>query len=62
MEDFKVLTTNDLMDIFGISRNKAVRIMNMPGFPSLKIGRTYVITYANFEKWMKDNEKKQVLL
>ena len=49
----KYLKTKDIMEIFHFSRSKAYAIMNAPGFPWIKIGKTKYVPLDEFEKWQK---------
>ena len=45
----------EIQQKFGCGRQKAYQIVNSKGFPKTKIGRTYYIDKAEFEKWRKRN-------
>ncbi len=61
-DEFKVLSTKDLMDILGIGRDKAYALMKSKSFPSTKIGRTYFVTSDNFKNWMKSIAGKSITI
>ena len=53
-----VYVVNDLCQLLSIGRDKAYRIMGMNSFPSMRIGRKYVVSKKNFEKWLDENAGK----
>jgi excisionase family DNA binding protein len=36
----------------GVGRNKMLRLVRLPGFPSLKIGGTWTIPIKPLEEWL----------
>ncbi len=55
-----VMYVNDLMNYFGFGRDKAYALMRSDDFPSMQIGKTYVITKNNFNKWLNDHEGMKI--
>ena len=53
-----ILTVKDLARILKIGKNKAYALMHSNSFPSMRLGRTYVVTEANLAKWLTDNAGK----
>ena len=58
----KYLTVNDIRQTFGCSKNKAYKIINIKGFPKLKIGKNYYIDQEAFLKWQKENMNTTICL
>jgi hypothetical protein len=48
-----VLSVNDLTRILG-SRSLAYRMVNMAGFPALRIGKRIFVREDNFIRWMDE--------
>ena len=38
-----MLTPKDIMEIFGVSKNTAYKMVRQKGFPSIKVGNRYVV-------------------
>ena len=49
-DEYSVLRVNDLMERLGIGRDRAYSLMKSPGFPSMKLGKTYLITLKKYEE------------
>lgn len=47
----------DIMDIFGIGRNRAIALLKSEGFPTMKIGRTYKVEAEALDEWIKEHKK-----
>ena len=58
--DIAVLQVSDLMQILKIGKNKAYALMHSPSFPSIQVGRTYVVSKTELKKWLDINVGKQV--
>jgi excisionase family DNA binding protein len=55
LEEFPaVLTVADVQKILRIGRCAAYEIVNTPGFPAKRIGRTIRIPRKALEKWLND--------
>ena len=62
MEQVKMLDIKDVQRILKIGRNSAYNLMQSKGFPSMQIGRKWLISEEALNKWIKDNEHSSVLL
>jgi excisionase family DNA binding protein len=51
--DKQFYTVTDIRDILTIGTNKAYNLIKSDGFPSIKIGRKYLVPKDEFEKWVK---------
>ena len=62
MEDTKIVLLNveDLQKIFNCGRNKALALMSIKTFPSIKIGRTYFVEEQELYIWLKKNKYNRV--
>lgn len=45
-------TVNEAAQAIGVGRNKMLRLVRLPGFPSLKIGGTWTIPIKPLEEWL----------
>lgn len=41
-----------LMQVLGICRDKAYKLMKSKSFPSIKIGSSYIVTKDALEEWL----------
>ena len=44
--------TRQISSVLGIGTNKALALMRSEGFPSFKLGNTYLVERTAFEKWL----------
>lgn len=51
--DKQFYTVTDIRNILTIGTNKAYNLIKSDGFPSIKIGRKYLVPKDEFEKWVK---------
>ncbi len=49
------LNAEDISEVLGIAISTTYELMKQKGFPSLKIGRRYVVERENFIKWVQKN-------
>ena len=57
----KMLTIKDIQNNLGIGKNNAYRLIKSPGFPTIKIGRKYLIPEDEFETWVQNSLHKKLL-
>lgn len=55
--EIKLYTVKDLQRIFHIGKNKAYELINIKGFPHIKIGRSILIPDDKLRKWISENTK-----
>ena len=48
--------------IIGVGRNVMYNLIKQPGFPCVKIGRSYKVRKSGLEEWLKDHEGKEIIL
>lgn len=46
-------TVTDIKQMFDIGTTKAYNLIASDGFPSIKIGRKYIVPKEEFDKWVK---------
>jgi len=61
-ENSKYYSIKDIQELFGCGRSKAYDIIALPMFPKMRIGKTFYIDKAEFEKWRNKNLYSAVLL
>ena len=61
-ERMVIFQTKDLQKKMGIGRDKSYALMKAHGFPSTKIGGTFIVTEKALERWLEDNEGREVIL
>lgn len=62
MEQVKMLDVKDVQRILKIGRNSAYNLMQSKKFPSMQIGRKWLISEEALNKWIKENEHSSVML
>ena len=58
----EILLTKDLMSYLKIGKDRAYALMHLKSFPSIKIGKTYIVTAEELEKWLDNNKGKEINL
>lgn len=51
----EILEVKDIMEKLHIGRNSAYALMKTKNFPSIKIGRRYIVFANDFEKYLCDH-------
>lgn len=59
-DNLKVYRVKDLMECLHIGKDKAYNLMRSIDFPSMQIGKTYIVTKEKFEQWLDDNTGKKI--
>lgn len=58
-----IYTAKDIQKIFSLeSLASARRLMNSPGFPSMKVGRGLRVTRHNLLKYISQNERSKIYI
>ena len=60
-DDVIIYTIKDIQRILGIGKNNAYKLLQLPSFPFIKIGKRYLIPKDDFEKWIKGSLYKKLL-
>ena len=55
------MTTKDLMQRLGLGYRSATELMRSSGFPSIQIGKKFVVDEQAYEKWYRLNQGRQVI-
>ena len=56
-----MLTIKDVQNRLGICKNNAYKLIKLPNFPTIKIGRKYLIPQEEFENWIQKSLHKEFL-
>ncbi|MCT7397674.1 helix-turn-helix domain-containing protein [Eubacterium sp. LFL-14] len=58
----KMLTIEDIMEHLHISNTTAYKLVEMNSFPSLRIGRKWLIPESEYKKWLKKAYGTEIIL
>ena len=61
-ENIVMYTVKDVQQLFRCGRDKAYAIMQTGGFPSIRVGSTYLVEKKALEKWVDKQQGRRVLL
>lgn len=59
--DTVIYTLNDLEKIFPFGRSKLLKLCQSHTFPVVKVGKEYISSPALINRWMLDNDGKEIL-
>ncbi len=57
-EKTQALSAKDLAEFLGIGRDKAYALMRSKSFPSILLGKRYIVLKEALERWLRDKEGK----
>lgn len=60
MNDFEILTAQEIAEILKVSRATAYEIMDREDFPTIRIGRTKRVMVHEFKAWLTNQTNKQL--
>lgn len=61
-EDIKILTAKELGSVLKIGRDKAYALIRSKGFPSICIGKRYIVTEKALNEWLQQYEHKHFVV
>lgn len=61
-DDIKILTAKELSQVLRIGRDKAYALIKSEGFPSICLGKRYIVTDKALNEWLSSYEHKQFVL
>lgn len=61
MEDTVIYTFNDLEKIFPFGKSKLLKLCKAGVLPVVKVGKDYISNPTLIDRWMKENEGKEIL-
>lgn len=57
-----MLTVKQLQVKLNMGRNKAYKLVHLKGFPSIRIGKTILVSESELNKWLLENQNSQIYL
>jgi hypothetical protein len=61
MSEQKIYTLKELEELFPFGKTKLLSLCRAGVLPVVKVGRDYISTPELIERWMRDNEGKEIL-
>lgn len=58
----KMMSVKDIATSLGCGKNKAYDIVKQKGFPKIKIGKQYYTPENEFNRWINNNLRREILL
>ena len=62
MPEIRMLEIKDLQKILKIGRNVAYNLMKMDSFPSIQIGRKYLVEEKALREWLDENKYCKIIV
>ncbi len=62
MDGIKMLDIKDLQNVLKIGKNSAYALMKSDCFPSVQIGRKWLVSEDSLKEWLKDNEYSSIII
>lgn len=56
------MSVKDIQVELGLSKNSAYKLVNLTGFPKVKIGKKILVPRDEFEKFIKQHIGSQIIL
>ncbi len=56
-----VYNIKDVQQILGLGKNNVYKLLKLPTFPVIKIGKRYLIPKKEFEEWISKSLRKELL-
>ena len=57
-----MLTVKQLQVKLNMGRNKVYKLVHLKGFPSIRIGKTILVSESELNKWLLENQNSQIYL
>ena len=57
-----MLTVKQLQVRLNMGKNKAYKLVHLKGFPSIRIGKTILVSESELNKWLLENQNSQIYL
>lgn len=58
--DMKVLSKADLLEIFPFRRTKLQQLLSAGVLPVVKVGKSYLTSEAQIQRWLLENTGKEI--
>lgn len=62
MDENKWLTPKDVSDILPYGIQTIRKMFNIDGFPSIRIGRKFMVKRKDLDKWLEENKGRNISL
>lgn len=59
VQETKTYNIKDIQEYLGIGKNNAYKLIKLPNFPVIKIGKKYIVPKDAFEEWLSKNLNKE---
>lgn len=61
IDDIILYEIKDIQNILKIGRDSTYKLIKLPTFPVIRIGKKYLIPKTQFEKWVENSIHKNLL-
>lgn len=58
----EMITVRDIKNHLHVSQERVYQIINLKGFPAMKLGKRYYIQKDKYLKWLEENYKSKIFL
>lgn len=58
--NIKLYTITDIQKVFHIGKNKAYKLMQLRGFPTIQIGKTILVPHDQLCQWIDQNISNKI--
>ncbi len=58
--DMKIFSKADLLEIFPFRRTKLQQLLNAGVLPVVKVGKSYLTSEAQIQRWLLENTGKEI--
>lgn len=58
--DYKILTQEDLLEIFPFGKSKLNQLLRSGVLPVVKVGRDYLLNEKELDQWFEKNRGKEI--
>ena len=62
VRDYEYLDAKALINILPVGKDTVYKMMALESFPSVRLGRRYVVRRDKFEEWWEENEGRELVL
>lgn len=56
-----VYTIKEVQEVLGLGKNNVYKLLKLPTFPVIKIGKRYLIPKKELEEWVSKSVRKELL-
>lgn len=62
MTELKFYSAKEVQELLHIGRDKTYKLMSLDTFPSIRLGRTFIVGKEALINWLEENERRSVEL